>query len=376
MKLLYITSLSGKRVNGFMRSAILAATELGIDFTMACNMDEADKLGYAADCKKYGIHTVHVDFDRNPLGYKNLLAHKQLNKIVHDGKYDVIHCNTPIGGVLGRLCGWEQKVPTVIYQAHGFHFYQGAPLTNWLLYYPVERLLAHWTDILITINQEDYKSAQKFRLRKGGRVVLHPGVGVDIKSFANEVVDRDAKRKELGIEDKVAFFAAGTLNKNKNHTILIDAIKKMNRDDVALLIAGEGENHKKLQHKIDDLGLSQQVKLLGFRSDIKEILKAVDCFVFPSLREGLAMSAVEAVASGLPCVASNNRGVREVLTDSPFLFEPHDCKTLVKHMTAMLDSTTRTQEAERAQLTIDQFDISKSIEHYKMIYHSIPTNEI
>lgn len=150
----------------------------------------------------------------------------------------------------------------------------------------------------------------------------------------------------------------------------------MNRDDVALLIAGEGENHKKLQHKIDDLGLSQQVKLLGFRSDIKEILKAVDCFVFPSLREGLGMSAVEAVASGLPCVASNNRGVREVLTDSPFLFEPHDCKTLVKHMTAMLDSTTRTQEAERAQLTIDQFDISKSIENYKMIYHSIPTNEI
>ena len=132
--------------------------------------------------KKYGAHTVHVDFDRNPLGYKNLLAHKQLNKIVHDGKYDVIHCNTPIGGVLGRLCGWEQKVTTIIYQAHGFHFYQGAPLTNWLLYYSVERLLAYWMDILIAINQEDYyRSAQKFRLRKEtGRITFQRWSGYQV----------------------------------------------------------------------------------------------------------------------------------------------------------------------------------------------------
>lgn len=146
MKLLYITSLSGRRINGFMRSAIYAANEMGIDFTMACNMDMADKEGYEDDCKQYGIKTIHIDFDRNPLSKKNLLAYRQLCAEIHRGGYDAVHCNTPIGGLLGRICAHKEHVPTIIYQAHGFHFWTGAPLKNWLLYYPVERVLARYTD--------------------------------------------------------------------------------------------------------------------------------------------------------------------------------------------------------------------------------------
>lgn len=111
---------------------------------------------------------------------------------------DIINCNTPIGSVLGRICAHRQKVQTVIYQAHGFHFWKGAPLKNWLVYYPVERMLAHWTDLLVTINREDYERAQTFHLRKGGKVILHPGVGVNISDFANTKIDREAKRLEVG----------------------------------------------------------------------------------------------------------------------------------------------------------------------------------
>lgn len=371
MKLLYVTSLSGKRINGFMRSAILAAKELGIDFTMACNMDDADKEGYEEDCKTYGIKTIHVDFARNPLSKKNIIAHKQLSEIIRGG-YDVIHCNTPIGGLLGRICAHEAQIPTVIYQAHGFHFWKGAPLKNWMLYYPVENALAHWTDILITINQEDYERAKKFRLRKDGKLILHPGVGVNVQNFQNVEIDCVEKRIELGIKpDQTVFVTVGELIDRKNHDILIDAMKKLNKSDTVLLIAGAGENMDKLQIRIENEGLKNSVRLLGYRSDIKELLKASDCFVFPSFQEGLPGALMEAMASGLPCIASNIRGNTDALDDSPFMFAPNDCDRLVLLMEKMLDSDVRYAEAEKNKERVRKFDIPEAINAYKKIYDGL-----
>lgn len=371
MKLLYVTSLSGRRINGFMRSAILAAKELGIDFTMACNMDGADKEGYEEDCKTYGIKAVHVDFARNPLSKKNITAHKQLSEIIRGGGYDVVHCNTPIGGVLGRICAHEAQIPTVIYQAHGFHFWKGAPAKNWLMYYSVEKALAHWTDILITINQEDYERAKKFHLYKG-ELILHPGVGVNIANFQDVEVDRSQKRAELGVKpDQTVFITVGELIDRKNHDILIDAMKKLNKSDTVLLIAGAGENMNKLQSKIDSEGLQSTVKLLGYRTDVKELLKASDCFVFSSFQEGLPGALMEAMASGLPCVASNIRGNTDALGDSPFMFAPNDCNQLVLHMEKMLDPDVRYAEAEKNKVRVQKFDISEAVSAYKAIYSGL-----
>lgn len=371
MKLLYITSLSGRRINGFMRSAILAAKELGIDFTMVCNMDRADKEGYDEDCKTYGIKTVHVDFDRNPLSKKNIIAHKQLAEIIRGG-YDVVHCNTPIGGVLGRICAHEARIPTVIYQAHGFHFWKGAPLKNWMLYYPVERILAHWTDILITINREDYERVQAFHLHKNGKLILHPGVGVNIKGFQDVEVDRMQKRTELGIKsNQTVFITVGELIDRKNHDILIDAMKKIDQGDVVLLIAGAGQNKDKLQSRIKEEKLENSVRLLGYRTDIKELLKVSDCFVFPSFQEGLPGALMEAMASGLPCIASNIRGNTDALENSTFMFAPNDCDQLVLLMGKMLDPDVRCAEAEKNKERVRRYDISEAINAYKMIYGSL-----
>ena len=372
MKLLYVTSLSGRRINGFMRSAILAAKELGIDFTMACNMDGADKEGYEEDCKTYGIKAVHVDFARNPLSKKNITAHKQLSEIIRGGGYDVVHCNTPIGGVLGRIGAHEAQIPTVIYQAHGFHFWKGAPAKNWLMYYSVEKALAHWTDILITINQEDYERAKKFHLHKGGKLILHPGVGVNIANFQDVEVDRSQNRAELGVKpDQTVFITVGELIDRKNHDILIDAMKKLNKSDTVLLIAGAGETMNKLQSKIDREGLQSTVKLLGYRTDVKELLKASDCFVFSSFQEGLPGALMEAMASGLPCIASNIRGNTDALGDSPFMFAPNDCDQLVLHMEKMLDPDVRYAEAEKNKVRVQKFDISEAVSAYKAIYSGL-----
>ena len=215
MKLLYVTSLSGRRINAFMRSAILAARRLNIDFTIACNMNDADQALYREDCRVYGITAEHIDFVRNPLALSNYTqAKKQLLALMRREKYDAVHCNTPIGGVLGRVCAKRAGIPCVIYQAHGFHFWQGAPLINWICYYPVERMLAHDTDLLMTVNREDFERAQRFRLKKNGRVIKVPGVGVDIGRFASQTADPALFRQSLGIPaDAFIFLSVGEIGR-------------------------------------------------------------------------------------------------------------------------------------------------------------------
>lgn len=375
MKLLYVTSLSGRRINGFMRSAIIAAKELGIDFTMVCNMDMADKEGYAEDCKNYGIRTIHVDFDRNPIGKKNKTAYSELLAIITGGGYDVVYCNTPIGGVLGRICAHKARTRIVIYQAHGFHFWNGAPIKNWMIYYPVERLLAHWTNVLITINKEDYQRAKTFHLSKNGKLILHPGVGVNIRDFQDIEVNQDEKRKELGIKkNQMVFITVGELIDRKNHDILLEAIKQLNDKNVVLLIAGSGDNADRLQVRIEKEKLSNSIKLLGYRTDVKELLKVADCFVFPSLQEGLPGALMEAMAAGLPCIASNIRGNTDALDDSEFMFDPNDVNSLVALMEKMLNAETRNLEAEKNKERVKKFDISEAINAYKNIYQDLKLN--
>lgn len=274
--------------------------------------------------------------------------------------------------MLGRICAHKAKIQTVIYQAHGFHFWNGAPVKNWLLYYPVERLLAHWTDLLITINCEDYKRANRFHLNRNGKVILHPGVGVDIQRFQNVIISRDNKRTELGVtKEQIVFITVGELIDRKNHDILIDAMRQLDHKNVMLLIAGDGVNMTKLQLRIDNEGLHDSVKLLGYRADIKELLKASDCFVFPSFQEGLPGALMEAMASGLPCIASCIRGNIDLLKESEFMFFPSDCNKLITLMEKMFNEETRKSEAEKNKERIKKFDISEAITAYKNVYQNL-----
>ena len=377
MKLLYVTSQSGRRINGFMRSAIIAARQLNIDFTIVSNMDHADKKLYEEDCKTYGIRAEHIDCDRNPLAKKNYtLAKKQLLDLMMREKYDVIHCNTPIGGVLGRICAKEAKVPYVIYQAHGFHFWKGAPLKNWICYYPVERILAHYTNLLITINNEDYTRAQKFRLKKGGQVVKVPGVGVDVKKFSGTVVDVGEKRKELGIpEDATIFMTVCELIPRKNVDTVIKAFKKAKIENSYLIVCGDGQYKGKLQSLIDRENLGKTVQLLGFRSDIAELLHAADVFVFPTKQEGLPGALMEAMASGLPCIASNIRGNSDLLgEDYEYLLDPMDIQAWTKGLCDIVRDKVHCKE--RSVKRIEPFDIQKAIENYVNLYSRIENDKL
>lgn len=377
MKMLYIKHRSGKRMNNFAMSAILAARELGIDFTIANNMSMADKEHFAEVCSQYNIRMVHIDFDRNPLGVSNVLAAKQLVKLMKEERYDIVHCNTPTGGVLGRLCAAWVKIPKVIYMAHGFHFWKGAPVKNWLLYYPVERFLAHFTDRLITINQEDYRAAQKFHYKKGGCAEYVPGVGIEVDKFQRNDAVRARVRQALGITgNERVLLSVGEVNQNKNHRVVIEALAKLNRRDVRYVVCGVGPLMEENQALARKLGVGEQVLFAGYRADVKDFYQAADVFVISSFREGLPVAPMEAISAGLPCVASRIRGNVDLFGESRLLFSPSDAEELCAVLQKVEDKAILAEELERNRKTLERFSMAEAVSAIRQIYtdviHEIP----
>lgn len=259
-----------------------------------------------------------VPFARSPLKLRNLKAYKELKRLLERENYDLVHCHTPVGGVVTRLAVKHANLmrkPKVIYTGHGFHFYKGAPLINWVIYYPVEKWLARSTDTIVTINHEDYERAkQKFHAKK---VELIPGVGVDLMRFRPaSAAEKVELRQKNGLrkEDFVLIYMA-EINKNKDQEFIIDNLAALHEEipKIKVLFAGKGPEQKRLEKKVAELGLEETVRFLGYRKDTAELYRMADVAVSASRREGLGLNLVEGMASGLPIVARDNRGHREIV---------------------------------------------------------------
>ena len=275
------------------------------------NLKENNKIAY---CDEF----IQIPIKRSPYSTQNIKAINELKKLIKKEKFDIVHCHTPMGSVVARLAAKEARKngTRVIYTAHGYHFYKGAPFINWLLYYPVEKWLAKYTDTQITITQEDYDLAKrKFKIKD---LHLVHGVGLDEEKF-NILISNEEKenlKQELKIDDKsVVCTYVAELNKNKNQQLLIKAIKRLKDDNnnVTLLLVGKGKYEQKLLKLIKKLNLEENVKLLGYRSDIVKILSITDIYLASSLREGLPVNVMEAMYMGLPIIAVDNRGHRELV---------------------------------------------------------------
>ncbi len=255
-----------------------------------------------------------VDFARSPLNTSNIKALCQLSLVMKQNQFTIVHCHTPVGGVAARLVAskYRKTGTKVFYTAHGFHFYKGAPLLNWLVYYPVEWLCSWKTDLQITINREDYYRAKKnLHARK---TLYIPGVGIDTQKFNKNPAIAGQKRKELGVsEDETMILSVGELSKRKNHEIIIRALHNLGNQKIRYFIAGKGDLKPYLQKLIKDMELNDKVSLLGYRTDISELCQAADFFVMPSHQEGLPVALMEAMASALPCICGNIRGNNDLI---------------------------------------------------------------
>lgn len=280
-----------------------------------------------------------ISFERSPFKINNLRAISELKKIIDEEKFDIIHTHTPMGSVVTRLAARNARKngTRVIYTAHGFHFYKGAPLLNWLIFYPVEKYLSKYTDTLITINNEDYELAKR-KFKKCYNIKLVPGVGVDSNKFnINMKAEEEQKIKEkFGFKknDFIIIYVA-ELNKNKNQFMAIKAMKELVKEnnDIKLLLVGKGEYEKKYKKLIEKLKLENNVILAGYRNDVPKLMKISNLAISCSNREGLPVNLIEAQMSGLPIIATNCRGNRDVLKEQhEYLIELNNEKKLSEYI--------------------------------------------
>lgn len=261
-----------------------------------------------------------IPFERIPWKAGNIRAYRELKKIIEEGNFDIIHCHTPVGGLITRLAarGARKQGTKVLYTAHGFHFHKGSSLVSWLAYYPVEWAMAHLTDVLLTMNREDYALARRHMHAKCVKYV--PGVGIDTGRFAAHREDRLEKRRELGFGERdFLLLTVAEMNKNKNQSMVLKALAllkdKPEFSNMKYLICGMGDYESVLRQEAADLGIADHVLFMGYRKDIPAIHRCCDLFAFMSYREGLPVALMEAMSSGLPTVCSAARGNTDLIED-------------------------------------------------------------
>lgn len=336
--------------------------EMGYEVHVATNGDET-----FPNCdKKYQICV-----ERNPFKLNNIKAIKQLKKIINEEKYDMIHCHTPMGAVVARLAAKDSRKKhktRVIYTAHGFHFYKGAPTKNWLMFYPVEKILARHTDDLITINKEDYNLAKsKFKTR----IHYVPGVGIDESKFDFKMDDKEKNelRESLGLkkDDFIMTFVA-RLDKNKNQIFLINAMEKLLQKNkkIHLLLVGKDELNGYYQDKCQEKKINNNIHFLGFRKDVIKLLKISDIAVSSSLREGLPVNILESLLCNIPVVALNCRGMKDLIENKKngFIIENNNINSFIKKIEDIYSKKIKiTNDNE-----IEKFLLKNTIKKYRKIY--------
>lgn len=321
-----------------------------------------------------------ISFERSPIKINNLKAIHNLKKIIEREKFDIIHCHTPMGSVVTRLAAINarKKYRTkVIYTAHGFHFFKGAPLINWIIYYPVEKVCARWTDCLITITDEDYKFAQKYL--KARNVEHVKGVGMDVERLIKELTqeEKDEFRKKIGIKkEDIVFSYIAELNANKNQILLIKIIQELKKEqtNIKLLLIGNGKLKKQYQQYIKDEKLENEVQLLGRRRDINELLSITDIYLASSKREGLPINVMEAMYKGLPIIATDNRGHRELIKNgvNGYICEKTDIQTFKQNIEKIWKDNKKINEIkEKNNILIKQYELKEVKRKMEEIYKSM-----
>lgn len=351
--------------------------KMGYQVDVACNFKAGSTCSdeMIAELKrklrKISVRCYQIDFSRSITdAVSNMKALWQVEYLVGKNHYEFIHCHSPIGGVVARIVG-KLKNTKVIYTAHGFHFFNGAPKKNWLLYYPVEKFLSRWTDTIITINHEDYNRAnKKFHAKK---VEYIPGVGVDTSRFKGCTVTKSEKRRELGIpEDAFILLSVGELSSRKNHQVVIKALAEIANSSIYYVIAGQGEDYENYKKFAENAGIEDQLILLGARTDVDELCVAADVFVHPSIREGLGIAPLEGMAAGLPLISSYVNGIKDYTEDGVSgvcIKNPLDVEEVKNAILRMLgDEELRTSCATNNQKTAEKFSLAASQKVMNEIY--------
>lgn len=349
MKVLLVATVQS-HIAQFHKPLMRLLKEHGWEVHVAAHDNLTEKNGLRLE---YADKVFDIPFRRSPFDRRNVAAYKALQKVIKAEHYDVIHCNTPVGGLLTRMAAnkYRKNGTKVFYTAHGFHFYKGAPSKNWIIYYPVEKIMSRYTDKLITITKEDYELAMK---RFHCPVFHIHGVGANSSKYFPLSMEAQQKQKaELGLTGRI-LLNVGELLPNKNQKTAILAMKEVSKrfTDARLLIAGNGSEKSNLEQLIRNEGLSEKVSLLGYTTQLEKYMQVCDAVIACSYREGLPLNVMEAMLCGKPIVASRNRGHNELIQEgvNGFLVEADDAEGYAERICEVLGKNDEVWKKNRDRM--------------------------
>ena len=377
-KVLYVTTVS-RTINAFLVPHINMLLNDGYKVDCACSIDkELDK-----SLIKNGVKIFDIPFNRNPLSIANIKAFKELIKIQKENKYDIVHVHTPVASIFGRLLKLRFNNLKTIYTAHGYHFFKGGSKLGWMIYYPIEKFMAKFTDVTININSEDYEIT-KNKLKPNETYYLK-GVGIDLTKY--KLLDENQKAKkrlELGLkDDDFVVIMIAELNENKNQIQLIKALEilKNKYKNIKALCVGEGDKLNELTKEVKIRALENNISFLGFRTDINELINISDIGVLLSYREGLPRNIMELMANGKKVIATDIRGNRDLVCNSNVgtLVKVGDYEETAKAIEMYIKEKKSLEEVynvtlnkeERVIQEIKDYEISKICEELRTIYISL-----
>lgn len=357
----------------FNKANINALLQLGYIVELAANFEngegpEIHNQKYVEECMAMGITTHSIPFQRHSLtgSLKCLPAVKQL---LREGQYNIVHAHTETGGLILRLAKSAKGNSKFFYTPHGMSFWKGSPLKNQLLYKPMERYICGGMDQNIGINLEEVTNLNNWDRQSSN--YIH-GIGLNFHRFEKPTRSKEEVRKDIAIpETATLLMSVGELDDNKNHATAIKALGKLGRKDVYYIVCGVGPNKDMLETYAKDNGIYENVKLLGYRSDIPDLLHASDIFIFPSFHEGLPVSVLESMATGLPSICSEIRGNVDIITDGDngYLFAPNDVDTLATKMELLIcNKDAQIQMGKKNTEIVKAFGMDAVIEELKQIY--------
>lgn len=360
------------------KANIKALKEIGAIIYLAANFGtdtprEKNNTQFVAECKRDGINIIDIPFRRGGF-ITNIFQIPVLNKFLKREKFDIVHVHTETGGFMLRLsCLIQSKCNTkFVYTPHGMSFWKGSSLKSQLVYRPLERWICSAMDMNLGMNMEEVENLKRWNKRTAHYV---HGVGLNVARMQNPARSREQMREEFGLTESDKFIASiGELDDNKNHITVIKALATLGRKDFKYVVCGVGPNKDMLLAEAEHMGLKENVILAGYRSDIPDVLNAADIFVFPSFHEGMPVSALEAMACGLPIICSEIRGNVDIIRegDNGYLFQPSDVETLARKLEYLLDDAEKRKiMGLKNKENVKDFSLESVTEELKRIYKSV-----
>lgn len=361
---------------------VTATTELFITSFLIPYLEWFNQQGYEVHVAYNGSSPIsfvtkvwNVPFGRSPLAKSNLYAYKQLKSIINNNSYDLVHCHTPMASVITRLASQESRKngTIVLYTAHGFHFYKGGPIKNWLIFYPIEKLLSYLTDGIVTINKEDLKILNEKKFKSSGKYQI-PGIGINPDRLSNLGQKDKFLMADLGIsEDDIVVLYIAEFIPRKNHEFIINAIPELLKENnkIKFLFAGGGILKNRMERIVNEKNIDKNVVFLGFVDNIGRYINLSHIGVSSSKQEGLGLGIAELMYNEVPVVVTQDRGHRELVThcEDGFLFSQNDKNEFVKYILKLVsNSELRNKMGKKGRLSMSKFLIDNSLKKMVEIY--------